>query len=112
MVYHLKVIFNSKNIEEYQEFNNFTKIINDLNEEEGVNTYNVESLDIADMDDEDIEQLEDEYDPITGPKTIIEKDDDFWIHEQIPSSEDDLLNMIEEDATESDEYEDEDDDFR
>ncbi|MFN7160492.1 MAG: hypothetical protein ACK4NC_02680 [Candidatus Gracilibacteria bacterium] len=112
MVYQLKVIFNSKNIEEYQEFTNFTKVISDLNEEEGVNTYNVESLDIADMDQEDIEHLEDEYDPINGPKTIIEKDDDFWIHEFIPSSEDDLMNMIEENTTESDEFEDDEDDYR
>lgn len=112
MVYQLKIIFNSKNIEEHQEFDNFMKVINDLNEEEGVNTYNVDGLDIANMDQQEIKDLEDEYDPIIGPKTIIEKDDDFWIYELIPSSEDDLTNMIEENATESDEFEDDEDDYR
>lgn len=85
------------------------KVITDLNEEEGVNTYNIESLDVADMDQDDIDQLEEDYDPISGPKTIVEKDDDFWIHEFIPSSEDDLMNMLEEDTNDTDEFEDDDD---
>lgn len=108
MVYQLKVIFDSKDIEQFQQYNNFMQIINDINEEDGINTFNVDSVDIAGMDKEEIAELEEDYDPITGPKTIINPDGDFKIHEEIPSSEDDLMNMIEEDAVETDSYEDDD----